>query len=61
MRDKQADPNIFVPDAKAVFDDGHHRRLPRLVKGPFKYVSDIPTMLALSLQSNFLVRGMRSC
>jgi hypothetical protein len=21
---------------KAIFDDGHHRQLPRLVKGPFK-------------------------
>jgi len=23
----------------AIFDDGHHRQLPRLVKGPFKYRS----------------------
>lgn len=23
---------------QAIFNDGHHRQLPRLVKGPFKYV-----------------------
>lgn len=29
----------FAPDGQffAIFDDGHHRQLPRLVKGPLKY------------------------
>jgi hypothetical protein len=28
---------VFSPDIeKAIFADGHHRQLPRLVKGPFK-------------------------
>jgi hypothetical protein len=25
---------------KAIFDDGHHRQLPRLVKGPFRSGTD---------------------
>lgn len=32
MENMKADGQYF-----AIFDDGHHRQLPRLVKGPFKY------------------------
>lgn len=33
--------NTVVADGQyfAIFDDGHHRQLPRLVKGPFRYKS----------------------
>ncbi|KAK4076972.1 uncharacterized protein Triagg1_3939 [Trichoderma aggressivum f. europaeum] len=34
-------PSNFAADGQffAIFDDGHHRQLPRLVKGPFKYAT----------------------
>ncbi|RFU73080.1 methionine synthase ii cobalamin-independent [Trichoderma arundinaceum] len=34
-------PSNFAADGQffAIFDDGHHRQLPRLVSGPFKYAT----------------------